>query len=368
MSLFQQLRRLYRKDKFQLEDFHTEIVAQVLRNSPNVTSAWLQASGASSLGTADSIKISTQEEFPALDGHATASRPDVAIRIARGELAEMVLIESKVAAKEGPEQLQRYVDHLGAKKNVDRTALVFITRDFEPIRGLKGLGPNIIFKQMRWFQFYEFWKAHVNGDGLAAELMLFMKENKMSIRNQFSSIDTVALENFLGAKALMDETMWGEVAASFQAAYGKVSAASRAMSELAKHRRYIMYEMIGKHWDLECLLGYWLPDGAPGESVLVGFMFVTSPKSPIRKKVVAALKELARNNDGRWVASGLEDDTEWGTVTRSAPLQSFYAQSDQVVAIKRFFREVLEEGVKFKQAHPELPWDSQSVERDNKDE
>ena len=32
MSLFSQLRQLYRPDRFQLEDFHTEIVAQVLQD------------------------------------------------------------------------------------------------------------------------------------------------------------------------------------------------------------------------------------------------------------------------------------------------------------------------------------------------
>ena len=43
MSLFKQLERLYRPDRFQREDFHTEIVAQVLRNSDELTLAWLRS-------------------------------------------------------------------------------------------------------------------------------------------------------------------------------------------------------------------------------------------------------------------------------------------------------------------------------------
>jgi hypothetical protein len=54
MSLFRQLQRLYRPDRFQLEDFHTEIVAQVLRNSPALTLAWLRGIEVTSFGKSGS--------------------------------------------------------------------------------------------------------------------------------------------------------------------------------------------------------------------------------------------------------------------------------------------------------------------------
>lgn len=219
MSLFDELRRLYRKDKFQMEDFHTEIVAQVLRDSRTLTLAWLQGIGATTLNDPDFIKVVTQEEFAALAGHNTDSRPDIALRLVQGDTVELVLIESKVGAKEGPDQLRRYAEQLQAKSGVDRTALVFITRDFEPDRSpsFAALPPSFTFRQTRWFEFFHYLKAHVNGDGLATQLKLFMQNNNMSLRNQFTAIDSLALSNFLGAKSLMDETMWGTVSKGMMA-------------------------------------------------------------------------------------------------------------------------------------------------------
>ena len=99
MSLFRQLQRLYRPDRFQLEDFHTEIVAQVLRNSPALTLAWLRGIGVTSLEKAH-VHVGTQEEFEKLAGHSTDSRPDIAIRLVAGEKTELILIESKVPSKQ----------------------------------------------------------------------------------------------------------------------------------------------------------------------------------------------------------------------------------------------------------------------------
>lgn len=49
MNLFDRLRRLTAGDTFRLEDFHTEIVAEVLRNSWALTLAWLRSIGATAL-------------------------------------------------------------------------------------------------------------------------------------------------------------------------------------------------------------------------------------------------------------------------------------------------------------------------------
>ena len=42
MSLFSKLQRLISDGRTQLEDFHTEIIAHVLRNSPELTLKWLK--------------------------------------------------------------------------------------------------------------------------------------------------------------------------------------------------------------------------------------------------------------------------------------------------------------------------------------
>jgi hypothetical protein len=208
MGLFTQLEKLYRRDRFQQEDFHTEIVAQVLRNNRELALQWLQGIRAATLSDPDSVTIATQEQFDRLAGHTTDSRPDIAIRLVQDARTELILIESKLGSKQRPDQLQRYAEHLTATE-LKNTALVFITRDYEDPADVLRLDPRI--KLARWFEFYRYLKAHVNGDGLARELMLFMEENHMSLGNQFRAADIVAMENFLGVKALMDETLQGEV-------------------------------------------------------------------------------------------------------------------------------------------------------------
>ncbi len=56
MSLFKQLENLYRPDRFQREDFITEIVVQVLRDSKELTLEWLR-----SLGVTDLKKLITSK-------------------------------------------------------------------------------------------------------------------------------------------------------------------------------------------------------------------------------------------------------------------------------------------------------------------
>ena len=127
MSLFKQLQRLYRPDRFLLEDFHTEIVARVLCNSHRLTLDWLIGIGATALSKIDNMVIQTQEEFAALPGHFTASRPDITIRLTAAGQREMIFVESKVPSVQGEDQLQRYAEHLeNITKNeaADRTALV----------------------------------------------------------------------------------------------------------------------------------------------------------------------------------------------------------------------------------------------------
>lgn len=175
MSLFRKLQRLYRPEKFQFEDFHTEIVAQVLKNSPALTLAWLKSIKVTSLDEADHIKVSTQETFQPLAHHPTASRPDITIRLFVGTKAELIFIESKQSSTQGFDQLKRYAEHLhSAQQNekLQKVSLVFITRDYEAAETppLADLQFQLNFQRTRWFEFYPHLKAHLNGDGLAKEL------------------------------------------------------------------------------------------------------------------------------------------------------------------------------------------------------
>ena len=355
MSLFSQLRRLYRPDRFMVEDFHTEIVAQVLRNSPALTMAWLRRIGVTTLGQVDHIYVATQETFEKLAWHSTNSRPDIVIRlVARGK-TELIFIESKLPSTQGYNQLQRYGEHLEAakqSKSLEKTSLVFITRDYEAAPDALMADPR--FKLARWFEFYQILKAHVNGDGLAKELKLFMEENRMSLGNQFRSTDLVALENFLSAKALMDETLQGEVSREASRILGGIINLKKAPNQLRDEDRYIISSV---NWnDFPCLIGYWLPHENPDEPVWVGITIYSNPSSAARKDVIDAFRGCLAKVGSEWSADKLDDESAWSCIYKGKALQTLIGGSDHVRTIKDHLLALLKEVEGFRNTYSNLPW------------
>jgi hypothetical protein len=357
MSLFSNLQRLYRPDRFLIEDFHTEIVAQVLRNSPTLTLQWLNRIGATTLQTTDIIDIRTQEEFLALPGHSAASRPDITIRLKRNDLSELIFIESKLPSTQGYDQLKRYAEQLEfnrRSKALSNAFLVFVTKDYES--AAVELLSDSRFRLTRWYEFYHCMKVHVNGDGLATELKLFMEENHMSIGNQFRSVDLVALENFFGAKSLMDETLEGVVSDEMLRVFGNVYAAKKGMTYFRDHRRYVVSN--GNWTDLECHIGYWLPHGNPDDPVQIGVLLYSKPGSPARRQVIEAFRGWMKDGRDGWLSDALDEEWAWSSIRKWKPLQSLMSGNDHVQTVKEYFLSLLKEVDSFPTNFSELPWTS----------
>src|SRR5205814_1128412 len=171
-------------------DFHTEIVAQILRNSEAFTTGWLRDIGAIDSQISNVLSVKTQEKFEALDSDEAGSRVDMVIRLHGNVVRQIVFIESKLDSTENPGQLPKYSAVIAKQEGFDRSAVVFITRDFEAPRP-----PPVITS--RWFAFYNQLTKLSHLDPLQHELKLFMEEHNMAIRNKFRSVDTLALESFL---------------------------------------------------------------------------------------------------------------------------------------------------------------------------
>lgn len=364
MSLFRQLEKLYRPDRFQREDFLTEIVVQVLRNSKELTLEWLRSLGVTDLKNAD-IKIDSQTNFKKLAGHDTDSRPDIAITIIEAGNTELILIESKVDATQGDTQLQRYADHLAAEKRrkaLKKVTLVFITRDYEAA-AVALIAPDLSFslKVTRWFEFYNKLKAHVkkNGDGLAEQLKLFMEENRMSLGNQFRSTALVAMENFLGAKALMIETLNGDVTNKTRNVFGSVSnLGGNADRQLREQGRYVVFSG-------GCYIGYWFPHENPDKPVWVGIELWSDPRLNAHKEETQAFHDWVEKSGGTWT-SKLDDETGWSCIRRGKAIQLLMGEENHVQAIKNHLLQLLEEVERFKKTYPTLPYatSAQEVEAD----
>jgi hypothetical protein len=356
MNLFSKLRRLYRPDSFQFEDFHTEIVAQVLQNNPALTLSWLRGIKATSFANDVSIKISTQETFQPLPGHSTPSRPDITIRLFFGAKKELIFIESKQDSKQWGDQLKRYAEHLHAaqlREGHQNASLAFITRDYEAAENPQN---QITFVRTRWFQFYQYLKAHVNGDGLAKELKLFMEENRMSLGNKFRSTDLVAMENFLSAKALMDETLEGEVSEAVKSIFGNVFAVKNSLVYFREKHRYAASN--GNWTNFECHIGYWLPQDNPDEPVWVGIKFYSKASAIGRKDMIEAFRGWSGRIGCGWSADKLDDEADWSCISKGKPLQAFMSELDHVQAIKMHLLGLLSEVEVFRKTYRNLPWDT----------
>jgi hypothetical protein len=365
MSLFKELKNLYRSDRFQHEDFHTEIVAQVLRNSPELTLGWLRSLTITDLTKADHITITTQHKFEKLPEHLTDSRPDMAIRLAEGEKREFILIESKVGSRQGETQLNRYVQILAAEKKTEelkKASLVFITLNYEADTVDRTAYPCVNIRVTRWFEFYNKLKAHLekNSDGLAKELKLFMEENRMSLGNQFRSTDLVAMENFVSARALMDETLDGEVSDEAREILGGVRNRPRDLEQqLRDLKRYTIFTMFDQN-NFDCVIGYWFPNESPDAPVWVGIYLSYSPDASMRPELTEAFREWITVPGSSW--SLKPGDRGWISMHKGQPIPALMGGKDHVRAIKDHLLALLNEVGEFKKRYPRLGWGNAAPE------
>jgi hypothetical protein len=371
MSLFSKLQRLSSDRMDQRENYHTEIVACVLQNSPELALKWLAKWGLPVGEGRCEVNVETQEKLGRLKGHDdSGSRPDIAIRIIGAAGTDLTYIESKIDSTQGRSQLQRYADHLADNKRVRTRSLVYITRDFERTEAPTGGG--VVFERRRWYEFYQFLKdSEPNPTGIKKELMLFMEENNMSQSDQFSPIDILALSNFRKARKIMDQTMWEGVSATSEPAYAKfkrvaggVSSRNKASTQLGPNNRYIMYVGHGEGWQFDIVLGYYLNEAEVTGYPEVGVLLDVNPKADARDAIASALQDFAKRKGDEWKTWGLADKHKWGGIKKTKSLQEFLSQENQVKEVAHYFDLLLDEVKEFRDLNPTLPWKAQEKEHE----
>lgn len=368
MSLFQSLRQLFPRDNFPLEDFHTEIVAAVLQNSPVLTFEWLQEIGVTRLeANGSSVSVKSQLEFPALKGHDRSSCVDLVIRISSPKGTELLFIESKIASKQGLDQLQHYADHLALaskEAGITRATLVYVTRDFETVTAPKFPEASLceLAPPTRWFHFYRILSRHTFGDALAEELKTFMKENNMSLGNRFRAADILTLHNLLHVKSLMDETLESLKDKATGIIGVKPAKKGRSRVQLEESSRYTLHFELGGSGDLQCLVGYWLSDETEDDMPWVGMEVQSKPDSPRRDEIRQILRAWSHPD---WDEAGPAADPEsWWHRGAGRPLRTFLGEDDQIQAIKTYLSSLLDVVAELRRAHPELPWGAATKQDD----
>ena len=360
MSLFGKLIHL-RSDKLcPLENFHTEIVAHVLQNDPELTLSWLQLMGVTDRREADKISVNPQDRYEPIEGrHDNGSRPDIVIRITKGEHREVVFIESKVGSPKNHEQLLKYRDHLHEQRGVVRRTLIFISRNYE---SEEDLGDNDVkFVQRRWADFYRFLSGRKFQSDTTIQLLQFMKENYMSQDNQFTAIDIIALTNRRRAFSIVQATLEDKkITQKFANEAG--GAKPKWWDGDEKYGLGGHATSSGQIW---YSLGYWFSDEQLSDSPTVGMTISVDPKGaefPALDQAVRKFAEARKGSSRKWEH---RNPGGWETIECTKKLEVFLATEDHVMAIKIWFEELLQDAVDFRIQNPKLPWNFRVTEDSN---
>jgi hypothetical protein len=378
-SLLGRLVRLF-PESVPLEDLFTEAVARLFETRPVLCLTWLEDAGLLSSGSAKAgegyVRVWSQKRFNPREHHDTASRVDLVIKVRwpskdgvmEDEAAEVVMIESKIGSKEGPEQLRRYAEHLEGMAGFGYKTLLYITRSYDPKDGseiLSGLDKNTRFEQLRWHDFYRFLRT-VEKDTLAEEVMTFMEEQGMAGSYRFSATDLMALSGVPRAFEILDETLDEEVKAELESFAGnKVKHEPEAMNNLRFHRRYVVMVHL-QGWHLVCYAGYQMRTQGdytaalrvPDDYPVIIVALEAQPGAAGREASVAAMKRIGLNKG--WETYSTDDPRGWAGARRTRSLAVLLSEQDHVAAVKSFFIDSIQqlkaELTAFIKERPDLPW------------
>jgi hypothetical protein len=372
-------------DSVPLEDLFTEAIVRLFETRPELCISWLKEADLLSTDPTTELderyaRVKSQRLLDSLGHHDSASRPDLLIEIHRssgedskvsGSVAEVVMVESKIGSKEGPEQLRRYAEHLAQMPSVNGNFLLYVTRDYDPkdpAEILYSLDDEVSFKQLRWHDFYRFLQK-VEKDALVEEVMAFMEEQGMARTYRFSTADLMALSGVPRSFELLDETLGGEVKAELESFAGnKIKREGHALWEIRTHRRYYTWATLHGR-DLFCGVGYQLSKveqsahasilRIPADGYPAIFAFLEAQPGAVgREASVAAMKKIALDED--WELYNADNPTGWVGVRRIRNLATLLSEEDHVAAVKSFFvesiRQLREELTTLKKEHPDLPW------------
>jgi len=334
-----------------IEDLLTEVFAEAFEDR-KVLKKFIEVFIGLRVKQLENVVITTQRSFLKLGGHITNSRPDLVIQFRDESENFVIFFENKVGASEGPEQLQRYADHLRIFKNDGfRTYLFYITK-FADIKD-----QNIVFKngvsaqfiQIRWYRIYNWFKQ--NRNDYIDKIINFMEEIGLNESRRFLPQDIYAIQQMSRLQMMMDDSLEGTVDEVMTELFGKAIGWSNRNVQLRDHFRYYKMNDQGSNstW-VGC--GFFLTED---EYPLICVTYEVSPTYAKRKETVEAMKWFLQSHKD-WEGYDLDDNTKWSGVTADKSLLEFLKEEDHINSIQEFFICKLNELVIIKNNYPNLNW------------
>lgn len=337
------------------EDFLTEVFAELLCDQETMLD-FLGKELKIPIQNVDHSSITTQVTFPALPHHQMDSRPDMVIRFYEGQKLYVVFIESKLGSSEGIDQLSRYADHLGVLTQQGAEGyLVYLTQysDEKDASLVLANHKDIVFRQMRWFQIYQWIKQLKSKNNYTSKVLDYMEEIGLKDNRQFTPVDVYAIQNMNRLQRMMDECMDSVVDVVMTKHFGKALQPNNRHTQLKYMKRYVKASE-QEDRATEVVVGFYLTDDDyPSVSVVYEFCEGRCSNFP---DVVAAMHNFISTHKD-WETFELNNDSaEWKGISCKRRLVDFLHYEDHINEIQKFFLEKLNELHDIKVTNPELNW------------
>lgn len=338
-GLFNRLLKLY-PSPVPEEDYFTEMIAWLWEKYQPLFYSWLKEC-LHLEKTYSAYQIKTQVDFSKLEGHATSSRPDFLIFLYEDQEQDVIMLESKLGAIEGYEQLPRYADHLSnAFPEARNRYLVYISRSFDPKDSryiLRNLKANIEFKQTRWFEFYELLLKHPS-DPLLDELMQFMKEKRMATITKITPSVLMAINAYPDVYNFFHLVLDDEVCAKFTEIVGvKPRNEANRLWNVAERRRYLLIGDLSEHQLF--YTGFVMPD-IPEKFASIKAWFEIRPSDPNWERHVQIIRKVINDTTDysfKWTGYNLDQPKTHAGMSLEASFEEILIETDHVLALKRKF-------------------------------
>lgn len=356
-GLFDRLLALY-PSPVPEEDFFTEVIAWLFENNQSLFFIWLSERLQIDVPYSD-CHVETQVEFEKLEGHETSSRPDLVITLFEDEEKDVLMIESKLGAMEGPEQLPRYAEHLSHDfPDARNRYLVFITRAYDPketsyvYRYIKDL--NIEFKQTRWFEFYQFLLKQPS-ETMLNEVIGFMEEKRMSKITKITPAVLIALNGYPDIYNFFQSVLDAEVYERITQVTGKKPRSEeKRLRNVAEMRRYLLICDMSDH--VLFFVGILMPE-TNEEFPSVNAWFQIRPKDPNRNKHIQLCKKIINDSIGtslQWTGYNLEKQGDHAGIMLETSFEEIFGEPDHILALKNKLLEYINEFDRIQKEYPGL--------------
>ncbi|EQB89736.1 hypothetical protein J2Z44_001310 [Clostridium punense] len=318
------------------EDYLTEIFGEVIKDK-GILSEFIEKFLCIDNIDINSFKVDTQRTYEKLDHHETDSRPDLVIEFydSVGKGKYVVFVESKLGAKEGCKQLERYREHLlNLTNNGIQAHFIYLTALYDPKEDEKALSSltGINFFQYRWYEIYN-WLKKFKDDRLNQCLIEYMEELGMDKERIFLPQDIYLIQNLDRIISMVEETMSDKVQ-EVLSKFGKISQANR-LNQLLSDGIYRKFVSIGN--DLEVSVDLYLTDKI---YPMVSTSLWVSEKYENLDKVRNLMKSYVDKN----IDFNLDLETweGWIGLCIDKSLLTFLSEEDHVKAIQDFYIKGLE--------------------------